>query len=203
MYKHLSDGSMFDTSRGLMIKFNPDKPYPVNREQQDISYVKIDTMRGLRGSELDYLYRYAKHHKPVHGPNQDQNVPLWTKMNRVFTYRRHMNELRVWLSTQYSCVDDNTSIWDKSFSSRFERWTYNNCYNQWYILNKAQQIKTMDLLKPTRKYKRMKNKKALKIEINKLNAEIAMLQRRKRRLKQAATGGQNSGPKNNKAPVSY
>jgi len=166
-----------------MIRLDHDLPHPQNREQCDIAYVKMETLQGLTTPEIEYLYNYIKQHTPAHGPERNQDVPLWDKMYQVTKHRRHMNELRVWIATQYSYADEHTSIWDKSFSSRFERWSRDNCYNQWYILYNQHDNRTVEILKPTRKYKRMKNKRYLKTEINKLTGEIASLQRRRRRLR--------------------
>lgn len=55
MYRHLSTGDMYDPRRGLYISIDKDKPSPQNRQQIELTRLRIQKLVDLQDDELDYL----------------------------------------------------------------------------------------------------------------------------------------------------
>jgi hypothetical protein len=74
MYKHLSNGLMYDTTRGLIIRLNPDQPHPQNREQIELTRVRVDRLGDLQEHEIDYLMQESRRliHQPVKSLEQER-----------------------------------------------------------------------------------------------------------------------------------
>lgn len=60
MYKHLSNGLMYDSNRGLIIRLNPDLPHPQNREQIELTRLSIHKLEDLHEHEIDYLMHESR-----------------------------------------------------------------------------------------------------------------------------------------------
>lgn len=189
MYRHMSDGNMFDTCRGLYIVLDKTKPHPQNRTQYHITELNVKHTRDLSSDEVDYLMSVV--HDYGESQEKKNDTRFWHNCTRVTKRRQYIAQLQCWTDFQY--------MWSGHKGNK-EQWIRKHLYNQWCILYKHRHG-SVEILKPTAKYKRMKNKRALKVEINRLNLEIAALQRKRKRLKQTMNNVTRNDTKNNKTSV--
>ena len=194
--RHLSTGQMYDESRELLIEIDPQLPSPQNRKQTHVHQVTADQIKHLNEVELDYIMQRTKQctYFP-HGRDGLENVPFWERSTATARYRQYIASLRVEMAWWHSIDKD-------VHGEKFERWCYKNMYNQWYIVYVLNNPMRVDLLSARRKYKRMKKHRGKRLELNKINAEIAALQRKRRKLKQSINNPMKNGPKNDKTSVS-
>jgi hypothetical protein len=130
-YKHLSDGRIFDETRGLLICIDKSKSHPQNRIQRHITYVKMDQLNGLTDQEMDYLITQTRQHlnKQPHGHNEDENSPIITKNRERYKHRQHIKQL-------IQCLRYDFSIEHGERYTEFNTWLRHKNYNQWYMLGK-------------------------------------------------------------------
>ena len=192
MIRHLSTGQMYDESREMFIQINPHLPSPQNRIQTHVYQVVPEQIKHLTDEELDYIMARTKQctYFP-HGKSGMENIPWLEKTTATSNYRKYISRLRVEMSHWHIL---HVGI----HGEKFERWCYKNMYNQWYIVYVRNNPIRVDLLSAWRKYKRMKKHRGTRLEINKINAEIAALQRRRKKLRQAITSTVKNGSRNNK-----
>ena len=196
MIRHLSTGQMYDESREMFIEIDPYLPSPQNRTQTHVYQVVPEQIKHLTDEELDYIMTRTKQctYFP-HGRDGLENVPFWERSTATARYGQYITSLRVEMAWWHSIDKD-------VHGEKFERWCYKNMYNQWYIVYVRNNPMRVDLLSTWRKYKRMKKHRGTRLEINKINAEIAALQRRRKKLRQTITNTGKNGSRNNKTSFS-
>ena len=194
--RHLSTGQMYDESREIFIEIDPHLPSPQNRTQTHVYQVVPEQIKHLTDVELDYIMTRTKQctYFP-HGKDGMENIPWLERTKATANYRKYISRLRVEMSSQHML---DVGI----LGEKFERWCYKNMYNQWYIVYVLNNPIRVDLLYAWRKYTRMKKHRGTRLEINKINAEIAALQRRRKKLRQTITSTGKNGSRNNKTSFS-
>lgn len=60
MFKLLSNGDMYDTRRGLYMCVDKDKPSPQNKQQTDLTRLRVQKLVDLQDHELDYLMNESR-----------------------------------------------------------------------------------------------------------------------------------------------
>lgn len=60
MYKLLSNGDMYLASRGLYTRIRSDLPHPHNREQIDLTRLRIQRLTDLTADEIEYLMQESR-----------------------------------------------------------------------------------------------------------------------------------------------
>lgn len=73
---------MYDSRRGLIIRLNPDLPHPQNREQIELTRVRIERLGDLQESEIDYMMRESR--RLIHVPVRSLEQERW--------YRKQMSD---------------------------------------------------------------------------------------------------------------
>ena len=64
MYKHMSNGAMYDPKRFMYIEFDDSKPQPHNRTQTPLFYLNIKKLQNLTDQEMDYMIQESRSSKP-------------------------------------------------------------------------------------------------------------------------------------------
>jgi len=82
MFKLLSNGHQYDPRRGLIMRLNPDLPHPHNREQIELTRVRIQKLVDLQQTELDYLMHESR--RLIHMPVKSLEQERW--------YRKRMSD---------------------------------------------------------------------------------------------------------------
>lgn len=82
MYKLLSNGEMYDSRRGLYIRLNPELPHPQNREQIDLTRLRIQKLANLQEHEIDYLMQESR--RLIRQPTKSLEQERW--------YRKQMSD---------------------------------------------------------------------------------------------------------------
>ena len=81
-YKQLSNGLMYDPHRGLIIRLRSDLPHPQNRDQIELTRVRIQKLADLQEPEIDYLMRESR--RLIHMPVKSLEQERW--------YRKRMSD---------------------------------------------------------------------------------------------------------------
>lgn len=85
MYKHLSNGCMYDATRQLYIEFDQTKPQPHNRKQTLLFYLHVRKIADLTAEELTYLLQESRRAQPP-----DVKQQKWYKDLDHKRHREHM-----------------------------------------------------------------------------------------------------------------
>lgn len=72
---HLSNGEMYDPRRGLYIRLRSDLPHPQNREQIDLTRLRIQRLANLEEHEIDYLMQESR--RLIHQPTKSLEQERW------------------------------------------------------------------------------------------------------------------------------
>lgn len=79
---------MYDTRRGLYIRLLPDLPHPQNREQIELTRLRVQKIADLQEHEIDYLIEESR--RLVHLPLKSLEQERWYKnitTNNIRDYR--------------------------------------------------------------------------------------------------------------------
>lgn len=79
---------MYDARRGLIIRLNPDLPHPQNREQIELTRIRIERLSDLQQSEIDYLMHETR--RLIRVPVRSLEQERWYReqmSDRVRDYR--------------------------------------------------------------------------------------------------------------------
>lgn len=82
MYKLLSNNDMYDPRRGLYIRLRSDLPHPQNREQIELTRLRIQKLADLQEHEIDYLMSESR--RLIRQPTKSLEQERW--------YRKQMSD---------------------------------------------------------------------------------------------------------------
>lgn len=80
MYKLLSNGDMYDPRRGLYIRLRQDLPHPQNREQIELTRLRIQKLTDLQQQEIDYLMHETR--RLIRMPVKSLEQQRWYQQQR-------------------------------------------------------------------------------------------------------------------------
>ena len=77
MVELLSNGDMYDPSRGLYMRIDKNKPHPQNRQQTELTRLRVQKLEALEDHELDHLMNESR--RLVRQPVKSLEYEPWYK----------------------------------------------------------------------------------------------------------------------------
>ena len=87
MFKLLSNGDMYDTRRGLYMCVDKDKPSPQNKQQTDLTRLRVQKLVDLQDHELDYLVNESR--RLIRLPLKSLEYEPWYRQNNHQRHREY------------------------------------------------------------------------------------------------------------------
>ena len=121
MFKLLSNGEMYDPRRGLYMRLRSDLPHPQNREQIELTRLRIQKLDNLRADEIDYLMRETR--RLIRMPVTSLEQQRWYQQQHSDNVRDHrLSQLR----GDYYWSKYNTNYFD---TGRLDFWSWMKQHN--------------------------------------------------------------------------
>jgi hypothetical protein len=88
MVELLSNGDMYDPRRGLYMHINKEKPHPQNRQQIDLTRLRVQKLADLEDAELDHLLNESR--RLVRQPVKSLEYEPWYVKHTSRIKREHV-----------------------------------------------------------------------------------------------------------------
>ena len=194
-----------NTINGWCVLHLTNVPWPHNQIRRHIKNMAVSWLQGASDQQMDKAFQLNEQWRCGDANLRREHNKQAAIANRTQLAKNgKMYRLNSLLQDWYDSGHANPT--DAAQWIPFKRWVKQNDINSWYSLRLFRMkyyADRVEILYPRAKYNRMKKKRLLRNELNKLETEIAKLQRRKKKIKQHMNNRQHAqNIRDNKASVS-